>query len=346
MSVQENDDLIDFDEYTNQDNDVNQEDNLFDNYSSDLESSDLEDDDFMGKLNNNSNEFDSEILSNLLLQKGITDPSKIQIEDEDGNLTEVDFNSLPLEEKLEILNYENSPELDDLEIETINYLRENNVSLDDLINYHKEQAIKEYLESQQGDYTIDSLSDEELFILDTKSRYEHLSEEEIDQELQKELNNPDIFKKKVEKLRDLYKQQEIEEISKLTEQSELEEKENYESSVNLMVEVAQETNELFDLELEDEDKEEVLQFLLQKDINGQSEFAKLLNDPKKLFEIAWFAIKGKEAFDTVHDYYKKEIDSARKAKGASSLTSRPTVVKKDTKPGKTEDPYGLNEIFK
>ena len=134
MSVQENDDLIDFDEYTNQDNDVNQEDNLFDSYSSDLESSDLEDDDFMDKLNNNSNEFDSEILSNLLLQKGITDPSKIQIEDEDGNLTEVDFNSLPLEEKLEILNYENSPELDDLEIETINYLRENNVSLDDLIN--------------------------------------------------------------------------------------------------------------------------------------------------------------------------------------------------------------------
>ena len=153
MSVQENDDLIDFDEYANQDNDVNQEDNLFDNYSSDLESSDLEDDDFMGKLNNNSNEFDSEILSNLLLQKGITDPSKIQIEDEDGNLTEVDFNSLPLEEKLEILNYENSPELDDLEIETINYLRENNVSLDDLIK----QFNIEHISKAPAIFDIDKL---------------------------------------------------------------------------------------------------------------------------------------------------------------------------------------------
>ena len=113
--------------------------------------------------------------------------------------------------------------------------------------------------------------------------------------------------------------------------------------VDSMVEVAQETDELFDLELEDDDKEEVLQFLLNKDINGQSEFVKLLNDPNALFQLAWFAIKGQEAFSTIHDYYKKEIDLARKAKG-SGLTSQRTVVKKESKP--KDDPYGLNEIFK
>ena len=99
----------------------------------------------------------------------------------------------------------------------------------------------------------------------------------------------------------------------------------------------------FDLELEDDDKEEVLQFLLNKDINGQSDFVKLLNDPKALFQLAWFATKGQEAFSTIHDYYKKEIDMARKAKG-SGLTSQRTVVKKESKP--KDDPYGLNEIFK
>ena len=126
-------------------------------------------------------------------------------------------------------------------------------------------------------------------------------------------------------------------------QAELEEEQNYQILVDSMVEIAQDTNELFDLELEDEDKEEVLQFLLNKDINGQSEFVKLLNDPNALFQLAWFATKGQEAFNTIHDYYKKEIDLARKAKGAS-LTSQRTVVKKDTKP--KDDPYGLNEIFK
>ncbi len=89
--------------------------------------------------------------------------------------------------------------------------------------------------------------------------------------------------------------------------------------------------------------EEVLQFLLSKDINGQSEFVKLLNDPNALFQLAWFATKGQEAFSTIHDYYKKEIDTARKAKGPG-LTSQRTVVKKESKP--KDDPYGLNEIFK
>lgn len=346
MFTQENDDFIDFDEYTDQNLPINQDDDLFNNDNPDLDNPNLEDDDFTQNLFNNSTTNESELLNNLLQQRGISDPSKIQIEDEEGNLTEVDFNSLPLEEKLEILNYNDSPDLDDLEIETINYLRENNVSLEDLINYQRELAVQEYLQSQQETVTVDSLSDEELYKIDTKARYEYLTDDEIDQELQKELNNPDIFKKKVEKIRDLYKQQEIAEQAELSRQAELEEQENYQNLVNTMIEVAQETNELFDLELEDEDKEEVLQFLLQKDVNGQSEFAKILNDPKQLFNLAWFAIKGKEAFETVHDYYKKEIDSARKAKGASSLTSRPTVVKKDTKPGKTEDPYGLNEIFK
>ena len=243
---------------------------------------------------------------------------------------------------MEILQQE-TPELDDSEIETINYLRENGVGIQELIEYHRNQAIQEYLQAQQIDYTVDSLSDEELYKLDIASRYEDLSEEELEIELQKELNNPDLFKKKVDKLRDVYKQEEIAEQSELAKQAELEEEQNYQTLVDSMVEIAQGTNELFDLELEDEDKEEVLQFLLSKDINGQSEFVKLLNDPNALFQLAWFATKGQEAFSTIHDYYKKEIDTARKAKGPG-LTSQRTVVKKESKP--KDDPYGLKDIFK
>lgn len=337
MEQFEDDDLLDFNEYS-EDNIIPEvEDEIFSAEQNNSDLSNIED-----ELFGESKTENSELINNLLAQRGITDASKIQIEDEDGNIQELDFNSLPIEEQLEILQQE-TPELDDSEIETINYLRENGVGIQELIEYHRNQAIQEYLQSQQIDYTVDNLSDEELYKLDIASRYEDLSEEELEIELQKELNNPDLFKKKVDKLREVYKQEEIAEQTELAKQAELEEEQNYQVLIDSMVEVAQETNELFDLELEDEDKEEVLQFLLNKDINGQSEFVKLLNDPKALFQLAWFATKGQEAFSTIHDYYKKEIDLARKAKG-SSLTSQRTVVKKETKP--KDDPYGLNEIFK
>jgi hypothetical protein len=333
MTGFEDDDLLDFNEYSDDNVTPEVEDDMFSTNTEDNELSSIEDDLFGG-----GNTENSELISNLLAQRGITDASKIQIEDEEGNIQELDFNSLPIEEQLEILQQE-TPELDDSEIETINYLRENGVGIQELIEYHRNQAIQEYLQSQQTNYTVDDLSDEELYKLDIAAKYEELSEEELEIELQKELNNPDLFKKKVDKLRDVYKQEEIAEQSELAKQAELEEEQNYQT----LVEIAQGTNELFDLELEDEDKEEVLQFLLSKDMNGQSEFVKLLNDPNALFQLAWFATKGQEAFSTIHDYYKKEIDTARKAKGPG-LTSQRTVVKKESKP--KDDPYGLNDIFK
>lgn len=337
MEQFEDDDLLDFNEYSEDNIIPDVENEIFSTKQNNDDPSNIEDELFGEDKTENS-----ELINNLLAQRGITDASKIQIEDEDGNIQELDFNSLPIEEQLEILQQE-TPELDDSEIETINYLRENGVGIQELIEYHRNQAIQEYLQSQQIDYTVNDLSDEELYKLDIASRYEDLSEEELEIELQKELNNPDLFKKKVDKLREVYKQEEIAEQTELAKQAELEEEQNYQILVDSMVEIAQDTNELFDLELEDEDKEEVLQFLLSKDINGQSDFVKLLNDPNALFQLAWFATKGQEAFNTIHDYYKKEIDLARKAKG-SSLTSQRTVVKKDTKP--KDDPYGLNEIFK
>ena len=333
----EDDDLLDFNEYSDDSLTPDVDDSIFSTEDDNKQSSNIEDDLFgESKIEN------SELISNLLAQRGITDASKIRIEDEDGNIQELDFNSLPIEEQLEILQ-QDSPELDDSEIETINYLRENGIGVQELIEYHRNQAIQEYLQAQQTNYTVDNLSDEELYKLDIASRYEELSEEELEIELQKELNNPDLFKKKIDKLREVYKQEEIAEQNELAKQAELEEEQNYQTLVDSMIEVAQGTNELFDLELEDEDKEEVLQFLLSKDINGQSEFVKLLNDPNALFQLAWFATKGQEAFNTIHDYYKKEIDLARKTK-ESSLTSQRIVVKKESKP--KDDPYGLNDIFK
>jgi hypothetical protein len=342
-----NDDLINFDEFPAMGVDQNEEDDLFGSDESGLEfenDNEFSEDDLFeeGKPTNIQND----LLSKLLESKGITDASKIQIEDENGELQEINFNELPIEEQLEILNeQESAPELEDSEIELINFLRENNVTLDDIIEHQRQQAVQDYINSQNQTYSVDELDNNELFVLDLQARFPDLSEEELEIELSKEQNNPDLFNKKMNKLREAYKEAETLEVSQAQAQTAAEEEEQYNQLVNTMVTLAQGTEELYDLELEDEDKEQVLQFILGKDVNGQSEFVKLLNDPQALFELAWFAVKGKEAFNTVHDYYKKELDSVRKAKG-SNLTSRPPVVKKDSKKTKQgDDPYGLNEIF-
>ena len=67
------------------------------------------------------------------------------------------------------------------------------------------------------------------------------------------------------------------------------------------------------LDLDIDDKNDVLSYILDKDINGTSQFIKSLDSPDKLFELAWYATKGNEAFNILHDYYKKQIDQTRKS---------------------------------
>jgi len=168
-------------------------------------------------------------------------------------------------------------------------------------------------------------------------KYPSLTEEELDYELEKESGNADLFQKKVQLLRDEYIALEQQEQEELAQQSTQQQEAEYNALVDNMVEVAQNTEDFYNLELDDDDKEEVLSFILEKDMNGQSQFAKLLNNPQELFRLAWFALKGEEAFETTHDYYKKEIDSVRK-KGSNQPTR--TVIKQAPSKG-NDDPYNM-----
>jgi hypothetical protein len=70
----------------------------------------------------------------------------------------------------------------------------------------------------------------------------------------------------------------------------------------------------------------------------------MLNDPRKLLEIAWYAKKGQEAFETLHSYYKKEIDKV--SRNSKSSNQPKTVVRKRKNSREVEDTYGLNSILK
>lgn len=253
------------------------------------------------------------IISELLKARGIVD-GKITIIDEDNKESEVNFSELSKEEQLEILNdYPETEdnELDESEIGFINQIREKNQSIEEFLEDYKQEILASLDESTTQNYDIDAYDDKELYLLDLKNKYD-LTDEELVKELEKELKDENLFKKKVDVLRAEYKQ--LEDQYKETQKLEFAEKqqEEYNQFAQKMVDVALETPEFYGIELEDDEKNEVLSFLLDLDDKGTSEFSKSLNDPKKLYEAAWFLRYGKESFDALKNAYESEIAKLKK----------------------------------
>lgn len=269
------------------------------------------------------------LLNSLLKAKGIVD-SKIVMIGEDDVEKEVNFYDLSVEEQLEILNAqapEETPEseLDATEIDLINHLRTNNLSVNDFLTQYKEAILAEaQMPATEATYEIDAYDDQELFLYDLKSQYD-LTDEELQLELEKELTNPDLFNKKVTKLRAEYK--ELENQYKLQQQTEFEaqRQEQYNQFSSTMNTVAGKVEDFHGVFLEDNEKAETLSYLLDLDESGTSQFSKDLNNPSKLYEAAWYMRYGAEAFKALENAYEAEITKLKKV-------DKPRVVVQNSKP--------------
>ena len=287
----------------------------------------VKEDDFFSSVPSTESKENNPVLSELLKAKGIEN-GKILIADDDNNTQEVDFHTLPVEEQLTILNPEpevNNYDLDDSEIELLNQLRWNNQSPEEFLANYRQSIIDELDVAQTKDYDIDAYDDSELYILDLKNRID-LSDEELAKELNKELQDEPLFKKKVEALRNEYRQ--LEDQYRQTQQDEAERQtqEQYDQFSETMVNTAIATPEFYGIELEDDEKNEVLSFLLDVDDTGISQFSKTLNDPTKLYEAAWFLRYGKESFEALKNAYESEISKLKKQDNTR-------VIHKDTSGG-------------
>ena len=252
-----------------------------------LEEQSKGDDDFFG-LSTKEDEPKGSLLDEFLKAKGISD-NKITIIDENKEEKEVSFYDLTQEEQLEILNSQeatSNEDLDDSEIELINQLRANNMSIEDYLVQFRESVLAEVQQAEPS-YDIDAYDDHELFLLDLKNKYD-LTDTELQAELEKELANEELFTKKVTKLREEYKQ--LEDQIKLDEQAKLEadNEDNYNQFANTMVDIATNTTDFHGMFLEDTEKQETLSYLLEMDDTGLSRFSKDLNNPEKLYEAAWY----------------------------------------------------------
>ena len=261
---------------------------------------------------------EDDLITLMLKSKGIKDPHAIKQVDEQGNEEDVDFYNLPREEQLNILhssdldnNYGLSPD----ETNLVNVLRNNKISVNDYIDYVQRQAVEDYINSNTPDktYDIDTLSDDELYILDLKSSYEDLTEVEALDYLTHEKGNTSLWEKRIKTLRDNYKAKEDsakEEQRLLAEKEENESKERFASSMNTAI---SNLTAIESFDLEDEDREKISEFVLGTDATGTNYMYKALNDPETVAKMAWFAMEGENAIKSLNDYWTGVVKQTSKS---------------------------------
>lgn len=231
-----------------------------------------------------------------LQSRGITDPAKLQYEDEDGKVTEVDFATLSAEEQQEIIKEVTDPGLSEAERNTISYLRKNNATLEQVVDYFAQKRLEEYLNEHpeavhQKTYSIDDYEDDELYFADLKAKYPDFSDEELKSKLEAAKANEDLFKKEVDVLRTAYKNQEDQERA-AAEQMEAQQAEDLR---NELLNAAGKFNEIAldytdehsdTLVIEDADKQVMMAYLLEQDPEGKSQLMRDLDNPDTLIELA------------------------------------------------------------
>ena len=188
----------------NQENQENQEPQESSNYSEPAEPIELD------SIFDDGDGTDSTVsaVDKYLQSKGFEN-SEVTIYDENDEEIKVNFHELSSDEQLDILSSittkERGAQLYADEQEWINELRKNNLDFDSFLELYKNSIMEELGATQEDSYEIDAYDDKELFLLDLKNKYD-LTDEELQSELEKELQNEELFEKKVAKTRAEYKE--------------------------------------------------------------------------------------------------------------------------------------------
>lgn len=258
-----------------------------------------------------------DLIMRMLTSRGISDPSKIKFESETGEIEEIDWNNLTVDEQFNILNHQDAPEegLDDDEIDLINKIRSANLTPREYEAYLMKQGAEGVNKPEEPSYIIDDLTDDELYVYDLQARNEEITEEEALDALEKAKMSEGAFSKQMKGIREEYKKLEDDRNS-AQKQTELAEKQKqfdaFSNSIKNSILNFKSIGNL-DIELDNDEMDEVAQFLLTTDGAGINHFSKVLNDPEWLVKMAWFALKGEDAFNNITDYFTSEMKQREQA---------------------------------
>ena len=326
-----------------------------DDFEGQLEDSPTEE----GSIEGSSTEdppIEEDFVASLLRSRGIEDKSRVKFETEDGNIEEVDWDQLSNDDKLNIINSSNESiedGLDDSEKQLLSAIRNSGMTPAEYLQYVEQKGVNRYIQNNQENtyqYTVDQYDDDELFVADFISRMGDVTDEEAQEALERAKSNETLFAKQIQAIRNEYKQIEEENIRQAQIEQEQQQSAMFDQFASSVENEINQFNEIqgYDLNMDQQDMQDLYDFITGTDAAGNNYLAKALSDPKILVETAWFTLYGKQMLDDVTNYFQKEITQVRKQsyeKGLkdAKLGNKSSVVYKQK--NKTSEEYADLDDF-
>lgn len=241
---------------------------------------------------------EDDLTTEVLKLRGINNPDKIKFEDESGAITERSWDSLTKEEQINILadqreHQETNNDLAEDEIDLINAIRNSGMSVKDYM-----QTITPQINQPQDTNQFDAMSDEDLYAFDILNKVgnDNITDEELDAALEAAKANETLFKKTVDGLRQQYNRLQEEQKQNIANQQQAAAQQRYQAFANVVNNQIDNFNSFAGqpIQLSNQDKDNLSEFMLALDEDGSSALGKALQDPRLLTKAAFWLLNEQE----------------------------------------------------
>lgn len=277
---------------------------------------------------------EDDLTTEVLKLKGISNPDKIKFEDESGAITERSWDSLTKEEQINILadqreHQETNNELAEDEIDLINAIRNSGMSVQDYM-----QTITPQINQPQDTNQFDAMSDEDLYAFDILNKVgnDNITDEELDAALEAAKANETLFKKTVDGLRQQYNRLQEEQKQNIANQQQAAAQYRYQAFANVVNNQIDNFNSFAGqpIQLSNQDKDNLSEFMLALDEDGSSALGKALQDPRLLTKAAFWLLNEQEL---IAELQKQQQDAYTRGynAGKGDILNKSKFVFKPTK---------------
>lgn len=278
---------------------------------------------------------EDDLTTEVLKLRGISNPDKIKFEDESGAVTERSWDSLTKEEQINILadqreHQETNNDLAEDEIDLINAIRNSGMSVQDYM-----QTITPQINQPQDTNQFDAMSDEDLYAFDILNKVgnDNITDEELDAALEAAKANETLFKKTVDGLRQQYNRLQEEQKQNIANQQQAAAQQRYQAFANVVNNQIDNFNSFAGqpIQLSNQDKDNLSEFMLALDEDGSSALGKALQDPKLLTKAAFWLLNEQ---DLIAELQKQQQDAYTRGynAGKGDILNKSKFVFKPTKP--------------
>lgn len=277
---------------------------------------------------------EDDLTTEVLRLRGISNPDKIKFEDESGAVTERSWDSLTKEEQINILadqreHQETNNDLAEDEADLINAIRNSGMSVQDYM-----QTITPQINQPQDTNQFDAMSDEDLYAFDILNKVgnDNITDEELDAALEAAKANETLFKKTVDGLRQQYNRLQEEQKQNIANQQQAVAQQRYQAFANVVNNQIDNFNSFAGqpIQLSNQDKDNLSEFMLALDEDGSSALGKALQDPKLLTKAAFWLLNEQ---DLIAELQKQQQDAYTRGynAGKGDILNKSKFVFKPTK---------------